>query len=349
MDIFLNTQMHQKGILKTWFARLIVAGILAMPLTSHALNVNQCKSKWVLTNIAPGMQFGDFTIESGTGTITLNGGAARTNGGLISLVAAGSAVNSHRIQIDNTKDPTCGQYGISLAWNVDPTITPMIGAGSNIPMTNVLVDIPGEAGTPFSIASMPYTFSPAVLPFVIEITSQMNASFPQLNGAYTSATYDIGVIQSGTNTAITGIAGTFSITPLTLAPGVNMNFGQIASGSAGGTIILNEASGARAVGAGDADVVSNAAAGTPGTFTISGDVGLTFNISYVNGVLTDAAGANPITISSFTDTTAALVLTGGVDGFSVGATLTLSGSHAAGNYSTANPAGLPYSITVNYN
>ena len=128
-----------------------------------------------------------------------------------------------------------------------------------------------------------------------------------------------------------------------------MDFGQISSGSAGGTIILNETSGARSVGSGDADVVSNATAGTPGTFTIQGDIGLTFNVSYVNGMLTDPAGSNAMTISGFTDTTAAITLTGGADPFSVGATLTLSGSQPAGNYSTANPGGVPYSITVNYN
>ena len=349
MNILLNRLRYQKYPVIVLILRSVLFFLILVPSSSYALNINQCKSKWVLTNVTPGMQFGDFTIESGTGTITLNGGAARTGGGTVSLVAAGSAVNSHQIQINNTKDPTCGQYGITIIWNIDPTTTPMVGAGTNITMNNVLVDIPGEAGTPFSIASMPYTFSPAVLPFVIEITSQMNTAFPQANGAYTSATYDIGVIQSGTNTAITGVADSFSITPLTLTPGVSMDFGQISSGTAGGTIILNETSGARSVSAGDADVVSNAVAGTPGAFTITGDVGMAFNVSYVDGVLTDASGGNPITIGAFTDTTATLILTGGVDSFSVGASLTLTGSQPAGNYSTSNPGGVPYSITVNYN
>ena len=128
-----------------------------------------------------------------------------------------------------------------------------------------------------------------------------------------------------------------------------MDFGQIAAGSTGGTIILNETSGIRSVGSGDADIVNDAVVGTPGTFTITGDAGLTFNVSYTNGSLTDSTGGNVITISTFTDTTAAITLTGGADPFSVGATLTLSGSQPAGTYSTANPGGIPYSITVNYN
>lgn len=333
--------------MKILISRLVISCVLAIPLNSYAaLNVNQCKSRWLLANITPGMQFGDFTIESGSGTITLNGSTARTGGGTVNLVSAGSAVNSHQIQIDNLKDVTCGQFGITIAWNLDPTATPMTGAGNNITMSNVLVDIPGEPGTPFTL---PYTFSPATVPFAIEITSQMNTAFPQINDVYTSAAYDIAVIQDGTSKSATGIADTFSITPLTLTPGVNMDFGQISSGSAGGTIILNETSGARSVGSGDADVVSDAAVGTPGTFTIQGDVGLAFSVSYTDGLLTDSAGGNTITVTGFTDTTAAITLTGGADPFSVGATLTLSGSHPAGNYSTANPGGIPYSITVNYN
>ena len=56
-----------------------------------------------------------------------------------------------------------------------------------------------------------------------------------------------------------------------------------------------------------------------------------------------------INLSSFTDTTVGLVLTGGSDSFSVGATLTLNGLQSKGNYSTANPGGTPYTVTVNYN
>ena len=49
----------------------------------------------------------------------------------------------------------------------------------------------------------------------IEIISQMNTSFPQTNGLYTSVAYEIGLLQGGTNRTITGLAEAFSITPLT--------------------------------------------------------------------------------------------------------------------------------------
>jgi len=109
-------------------------------------------------------------------------------------------------------------------------------------------------------------------------------------------------------------------------------------------------SGARMVGSGDADIVNDATSGTAGTFTIQGDAGLTFNITYTDGILTRSGGGGiPITINNFTDTTTGLTLTGGPDAFSVGATLTLTGSHPSGDYSTANLGGSPYTITVNYN
>ena len=351
MNILRYGNKQQKHIPATV---LLAFYILTMALNSFSAppppSINQCKSKWTLTNITSGMQFGDFTIGSGTGSIILNGGTARTNTGTVNFVAAGSAVNSHQISITNTKDPViCATYGITIAWNIDPTTTPMVGAGANITMSNILVDIPGEAGTPFTVANLPYSFIPASLPIVLEITSQMNASFPQVNGAYISTAYDIGVIQGAANTSGTGIADTFSITPLTLTPGVNMNFGLVSTGSAGGTILLNEASGVRSVGSGDADVVNGAVVGIPGTFTIQGNIGLTFGVSYTNGSLTNSVGGNAMAISGFTDTTGSLILTGGVDSFSVGATLNLNASQPAGNYSTANPGGVPYSITVNYN
>lgn len=351
MTILHNRKKYQSHLANTLVSRLLAFCILTISLSSYAVPpVKNCKRDWSQVNITPGMQFGDFAIESGSGTITLNGGGARTSGGTVDLASAGSAVSSHQISITNTLDPDCAIYGISFEWQKDPTATPMkMVGGTDIPMSNVLLHIPGETGSPFTLPTPTLYLNPASLPITIEVTSQMATAFPQVGGAYASAPYRLQLIQDGRSARVSGRATSFSITPLTLTPGVNMDFGLISSGSAGGTIILNETSGARSVGSGDADVVSNAAAGTPGTFTIQGDIGLTFNVSYVNGVLTDPAGGNAMTISGFTDTTAAITLTGAADPFSVGATLTLSGSQPAGNYSTANPGGVPYSITVNYN
>lgn len=302
-----------------------------------------------MSSVTPGMQFGDISIGSGSGTVTLTGGSSRIAGGTVDMVSAGSAVNSHQISITNTLDPDCALHGINLGWQRSPENRPMTGAGNNIPLSNVLVYIPGESGSPFTLPTPTLYLDPTSLPLTIEVTAQIDIAFPQSGGFYQSNNYRIALSQGAVRNFLAGRASTFVITPLTLTPGVAMDFGQIASGSAGGTIILDAASGARTPASGDADVVSNSMTGTPGTFTIQGDASLTFNVSYGNGTLTDASGGNSITISGFTDTTAAMILTGGADSFSVGATLTLTGSQPAGSYSTNNPGGTPYTITVNYN
>lgn len=349
----LHNRKCVKCPLKTFITRLLGIGILVISLSSYAVpSARVCSRGWSLTNITSGMSFGDFAVETGSGTITLNGGSSRAAGGTVDLVSAGSAVNSHQISLTNTSDVACAIYGIQLSWRRDPASRPMTGAGNDIPVSNVLVYVPGQAGSPFTLSTPTLYLDPASLPVTIEITGQMDTASVQLGGAYRSRTYQITLRQGGAGRGrlrVSGRSNAFAVTPLTITPGVSMDFGQISPGTAGGTIILNAISGARTVGSGDADVVGDAIAGTPATFTIQGDVGLNFNVSYINGLLTDSAGGNPITISGFTDNTAGLTLTGGADTFSVGATLTLTGSQPAGNYSTVNPGGSPYTITVNYN
>lgn len=352
MNALFNKQMEllaRAAILLVYllFSILIIStNSYAAPPVSEAT----CKTRWTVTNLTTGMQFGDFTTESGSGTVTLTGGATRINGGGVELVNAGSAVSSHKIRIENSLGTiSCLAYNPQINWVTDPTNTNMINGASAITMDNVLVHIPGMPGTPFPIGSLPVTLTTdAVSPIDIEITARMNVTSLPIYGTYTtSLPYEIGVLQSGTNTTTTGSAETFAITALTLTPGAPMDFGQISSGSSGGTIILNT-SGVRSVGAGTADVVVDAATGTAGTFTIQGDAGLTFNVSYTDGVLTNTSGGNPLTLSGFTDTTG-FPLTGNPDSFSVGATLTFPGETPKGDYSTANPNGVPYKITVNYN
>lgn len=337
-------------VIKSFYCIILFLCATVISLESYAVpSVWQCRNSWRLTNITPGMQFGDFAISSGSGTITLTGGSSRTAGGAVDLASAGHAVNSHQISITNTRDPACAIYGIVLEFRRGPESRPMTGPGSSIPMTNVLVYVPGESGSPFTLPTPTLYLDPTSLPVTIEITAQMDTAFPQTGGLYRSRQYSIQLTQRNRSVRSSGRADTFVITPLTLSPGLNMDFGQIASGSSGGAITLDATSGTRIVTSGNADVVSGGTPGTPGTFTIQGNTGLSFNVSYGNGLLTDASGGNGITISNFTDTTAAMILTGGADTFSVGATITLTGSQPAGSYSTANPGGSPYTITVNYN
>ena len=350
MNRFPDKQEYNKYTMNTMVSRLVILCILAMSLNCYAApppSPNTCKSRWTINNVTAGMYFGDFTIESGTGTIDLNAGSTRSGGGNIDLVNAGSAVSTHQIQISNSLGTAlCADFGVTIS--VVPTPALMSGAGNDIPISNVLVDIPGEPGTPFT---PPFTYTAvagAPENLMVEIISRMSASSPQSSGLYQSAGYAFSLTQSGTTTSVNGVVEALAITPLTLTSGVAMDFGEVASGLAGGTIVLNT-SGARSVGSGDVDIIGDSTSGVPGTFTVQGDAGLAFSISYANGALTDSGGGNSIIISSFTDTAAALTLTGNADPFSVGATLTLTGSQPEGNYSTANPGGVPYVVTVNYN
>ena len=328
------------------FKRLLLVCFLLSTLSEYAAaaTLKQCKRKWRLNNITTGMSFGTFSIEvpAVASTITLTGGGARTSTGSIDLVS-GSAINSHQIEIDNTQSFDCGLYGITIDFSKVPDSMPMRGTGADIPISNTQVIISGEG-----LVTLPYTFYPPSVPLNMEITSTMTPTAGQMSGAYASRNYTITVEQDGGSRKKNGKSTTVAITPLALTAGVAMNFGQIASGSSGGTLIM-DTSGARSVGSGDADVVNNGVAGTAGTFFIVGDASLTFSVTYTDGVLRNNLDASTMTISGFTDTSTGLVLTGGSDSFSVGATLTLNGLQSKGNYSTANPGGTPYSVTVNYN
>ena len=308
-----------------------------------AASLKQCKGKWRLNNITTGMSFGTFSIESpaAASTIALTGGGARTSTGSIDLVS-GSAINSHQLEINNTQSFDCGLYGITIDLPKHPDSKPMRGPGTDIAISNTQVVISGEG-----LVTLPYTFFPPSVPLNMEITSTMTPTAGQTSGAYASRNYQVTVEQDGRSRKKNGKSTAVAITPLALTAGVAMNFGQIASGSMGGTLIM-DASGARSAGSGDADVVNDGTAGTAGTFFVVGDVGLTFSVTYADGVLRNNLDASTMMISSFTDTSAGLVLTGGSDSFSVGATLTLNGLQSKGDYSTANPGGTPYSVTVNY-
>jgi len=141
-----------------------------------------------------------------------------------------------------------------------------------------------------------------------------------------------------------GTATATVIAPLTLAQTTPMNFGTVAVGAAGGTVVMTSA-GARSV-TGDANAIA-AGAGTAGAYTITGQAAQAYTMTIAGGTLTDGGGANPMSLSAFTFVSPAL--TGGADAFSVGATLTLPPNQPAGAYSTANGVPAPLVITANYN
>jgi hypothetical protein len=136
------------------------------------------------------------------------------------------------------------------------------------------------------------------------------------------------------------------ISPMTITWVADLDFGNIVGTAAGGTVTV-ATDGTR--GGTPALIVNNLVAAAPAQFTVGGSVGSDFSITITGATLTDAAGANPMTVGTFvsdpdgTGTIAAASFT-----LSVGATLTVPASQPAGAYSTANTGGVPINVAVNY-
>jgi len=165
---------------------------------------------------------------------------------------------------------------------------------------------------------------------------------PRLGLAVTLTALTITVANADT---INGTATATVIAPLSIVEDTAMNFGSISGGPAIGTVIMDAAGGRTPTG--DAQIIA-ASAGTAGAFTITGESGQAYSISFTDGTLTDAGGANPMTVDTFTNNSAGS-LAAATESFSAGATLHLGVNQPAGAYSTANGGGSPYTITVNYN
>jgi len=134
------------------------------------------------------------------------------------------------------------------------------------------------------------------------------------------------------------------ITPLVINNLVTMDFGTIASGSAGGVLSM-DGTGAVTVASGDADIIGGGA-GTALAFDISGETGQAYTLTVGNGVLSDGGGN---TMAITTDAVVAPGLTIAAQTVTVSGDLTVGASQAAGNYSTANAGGTAITITANYN
>ena len=150
-------------------------------------------------------------------------------------------------------------------------------------------------------------------------------------GMYTSA---------ASAASISANASANVIAPLTVAEtNGGMNFGDVAVGTGGGTVVL-DTTGGRSV-TGDAEAV---AGGTvrAGAYSVTGSGTKAYSITLpASATITD--GTNNMTVNGFNhDAGASPALTAGADTFNVGATLNINGSQAANAYSGT------YTLTVNY-
>ena len=128
------------------------------------------------------------------------------------------------------------------------------------------------------------------------------------------------------------------IAPLTLTKVTDLSFGNVASGSDAGTVVLSTA-GART----ESGVVLPSVEGTvtAAQFTVGGLTAATYEITLPTSI-TISSGTNNMTVDTFVHD-ADEILDGGTETFNVGATLKVGADQAAGNYSG------DFDVTVDYN
>ena len=119
------------------------------------------------------------------------------------------------------------------------------------------------------------------------------------------------------------------VDPITLTKNVDLDFGRLSSGAAGGTAVVS-AAGARSV---TGDVVEEGGTITAAEFDITGEDGLVYDITLPTSI-SITSGGDSMTVNTFTSDKAgnSSTLTGGTDTFNVGGTLNVGASQATGTY-----------------
>jgi hypothetical protein len=306
-------------------------------------NPDNCARSWRLTAATTDLAFGEFSIDSGSGSVNLSSGGARTALGDIGL-SSGLPFNTFQLQFDNRQGVACLGFPFNINWITAPS--PLVGPGTDLPL-NVYVYEPTIA--PTVNATLPIAVpanSGLTLPFTMTFYGDISATFAQTAGAYLSGNMRVAVYQ-GTNLkrGPVFLATATSITPITLLETIPMDFGTIAGSSTSSTVTLNPASGR--TGAGGAQIMATGP-GTAATFQLTGNPNLTYIVSFISGILENPAGQQ-MTITTFTNNSLGTIPAGGVETFQVGATLNLNPAQPAGVYSTTTGGGSPYTMTVNYN
>jgi hypothetical protein len=137
------------------------------------------------------------------------------------------------------------------------------------------------------------------------------------------------------------------VTPIGITKSVDMNFGNVATNSTGGTVVLT--TGGSTSITGGLSLPSNTGTVTAAAFEVTGEANYTYTIALTMGtiILQDDSGTpNQMTVDSFVSNPHATgALTSGVQRINMGATLNVAGGQAVGVY--RNSGGL--TVTVNYN
>lgn len=136
------------------------------------------------------------------------------------------------------------------------------------------------------------------------------------------------------------------VTPIAIANSTDMNFGNVAAGVGGGTVVLPPVGGRSTTGT----VTLPAIAGTvtAASFAVTGQANFTYAITLPAGATTiDDGGGNTMTVDTWTSspTPTGTLSAAGAETLLVGATLNVGAAQVAGTYVSATP----FTVTVNYN
>jgi hypothetical protein len=135
------------------------------------------------------------------------------------------------------------------------------------------------------------------------------------------------------------------VTPITIAKTVDMNFGNVATSAALGTVVITPAGVRSKTGGVTLPVTTGTVSAA--SFTVTGQPNFTYTITLPAAATTISSGANNMTVNTWTSTPTptGTLGAGGTQVLTVGATLNVAASQAAGTYVSA----IPFSVTVNYN
>ena len=321
---------------------LLLLALLAVAARVYAQSpppLNQCRRFWQLTTVQD-FDYGGFSVESGSASITMNSTGGLTTSGAVSLSSSIPAT-VWTIDVTNTLDPACATYGFILE---SGAVRDLLGPGASIPHDNLRFSAPdyslSDVAFPQTIAGGPGNTAP----FTMTVYGEINVTSPQAAGEY-SRRLNVRLRQSNRRSRIRTDVTATSIVPLSISETVPMDFGTIAGGLVPGTVVLS--TGGSRSASGDVQLLATGP-GSAATFSITGEPGQTYALSYGNGVLANGGGAQ-MSVSGFTDNAPGTIPGSSSDSFQVGATLNVGSNQPAGNYSTTGGGGSPYTITINYN
>jgi len=142
-------------------------------------------------------------------------------------------------------------------------------------------------------------------------------------------------------------AGVTIISPLTINPDEDLNFGLIAPSGSSGTVQLTP-TGSRNAGGG-ITLPSTSNSFTPAKFTVTGEAGYTYEITLPTAPISLVYGNNNMTVDGFQSYPATVGILSttnpGSQVLKVGATLFVSANQTPGLYASS----IPFDVTVNYN